>query len=123
MFRSFFPNPKWFFLSALFWFFINIALWYSGGKAWGTYIGFPAGYAETELVIDVSRFWSARFLWFYLWFVVSVILFASFWRFKANHPWQKWSIWGAALIIFNIWFDVQVNFKSLKKPVCFTTKA
>lgn len=109
MFRSFFPNPKWFFLSVVFWFFINIALWYSGGNSWGTYIGFPAGYAEAELAVDVNRFWSARFLWFYLWFTVSVTIFALFWRFKANHPWQNWSVWGSALILFNVWFDVQVN--------------
>lgn len=109
MFRSFFPNPKWFFLSALLWFCINIALWYSGGKSWGTYIGFPMGYAEAELAVDVSRFWSARFLWFYLWFAVSVTIFASFWRVKAKHPWQKWSVWGSALILFNVWFNVQAN--------------
>lgn len=109
MFRSFFPNPKWFFLSALLWFFINIALWYSGGSGWGTYIGFPMGYAEAELAVDVSRFWSARFLWFYLWFTVSVTLFALFWRVKAKHSWQKWSVWGSALILFNVWFSVQIS--------------
>ncbi len=32
MFKSFFPNPKWFFGSLLLWFAVNIALWYSGGS-------------------------------------------------------------------------------------------
>ncbi|MDQ8953239.1 peptide antibiotic transporter SbmA [Acinetobacter rudis] len=109
MFRSFFPNPKWFFLSLIFWFGINVALWYSGGKSWGEFIGFPPGYAEAELAIDVSRFWSPRFLWFYLWFITSVSLFAGFWKIKANHPWQKWSVWGSALILFNVWFGVQMS--------------
>lgn len=109
MFRSFFPNPKWFFLSLVLWFLLNIVLWYSGGKSFGEYIGFPIGYADAELAIGVSRFWSPRFLWFYLWFLTSVSLFAGFWKFKANHPWQKWSVWGSAFILFNVWFNVQAS--------------
>ncbi|BFM34751.1 peptide antibiotic transporter SbmA [Acinetobacter towneri] len=109
MFKSFFPNPKWFFISLLLWFSINLALWYSGGSAWGSWIGFPEGYAEAELPIGVSRFWSPAFLWFYLWFFVATTLFAIFWKIKANHPWQRWSVWGSAFILFNIWFGVQVN--------------
>ena len=109
MFKSFFPNPKWFFISLLVWFAINLALWYSGGSAWGSWIGFPQGYAEATLPIDVSRFWSPAFLWFYLWFFVSTTLFAIFWKLKANHPWQRGSVWGSAFILFNIWFGVQVN--------------
>ncbi|QTD65019.1 peptide antibiotic transporter SbmA [Acinetobacter towneri] len=109
MFKSFFPNPKWFFISLLVWFAINLALWYSGGSAWGSWIGFPQGYAEATLPIDVSRFWSPVFLWFYLWFFVATTLFAIFWKLKANHPWQRWSVWGSAFILFNIWFGVQVN--------------
>ena len=109
MFKSFFPNPKWFFISLLVWFAINLALWYSGGSAWGSWIGFPQGYAEATLPIDVSRFWSPAFLWFYLLFFVATTLFAIFWKLKANHPWQRWSVWGSAFILFNIWFGVQVN--------------
>ena len=109
MFKSFFPNPKWFFISLLVWFAINLALWYSGGSAWGSLIGLPQGYAEATLPIDVSRFWSPAFLWFYLWFFVATTLFAIFWKLKANHPWQRWSVWGSAFILFNIWFGVQVN--------------
>lgn len=109
MFKAFFPNPKWFFGSVLLWFGINLALWYSGGHSWGEWLGFPAGYHDTTLPIGVSRFWSLPFLWFYLWFFVATALFALFWKFKSNNPWQGWSIWGSAFILFNIWFGVQVN--------------
>ncbi|MFC6167948.1 peptide antibiotic transporter SbmA [Acinetobacter terrestris] len=109
MFRSFFPNPKWFFLSLLLWFLINVALWYSGGSGWGTFLGFAPGYHEAELPIGVSRFWTPSFLWFYLWFLVSTVIFALFWRIKSSNPWQGWSVWGSAFILFNIWFSVQVN--------------
>ncbi|MEZ2903299.1 peptide antibiotic transporter SbmA [Acinetobacter terrestris] len=109
MFRSFFPNPKWFFLSLVLWFLINVALWYSGGSGWGTFLGFAPGYHEAELPIGVSRFWTPSFLWFYLWFLVSTVIFALFWRIKSSNPWQGWSVWGSAFILFNIWFSVQVN--------------
>ncbi len=108
MFKSFFPHPKWFFASLLAWFALNIALWYSGGHAWGSYLGLNL-VPDEALPIGVSRFWSANFLWFYLWFWLSTTIFALFWRFKSNNPWQGWSVWGSAFILFNIWFGVQVN--------------
>ena len=109
MFKSFFPNPKWFFSSFVLWFLINLALWYSGGNSWGTFIGFPTNYATDELPISVSRFWSAQFIWFYLWFFISTAIFAIFWKLKSTNPWQRWSVWGSAFILFNIWFSVQVS--------------
>lgn len=109
MFKSFFPNPKWFFSSLVLWFVVNLILWYSGGKGWGELIGFPQGYASMELTATVSRFWSAQFIWFYLWFFVSTAIFAVFWKLKSNNPWQRWSVWGSAFILFNVWFSVQVS--------------
>lgn len=109
MFKSFFPNPKWFFGSLILWFIINCVLWYSGGNTWGQYIGFAQGYYEAELPISITRFWSAQFLWFYLWFFISTAIFAIFWKLKSNNPWQRWSVWGSAFILFNIWFSVQTS--------------
>ncbi|WP_081313650.1 peptide antibiotic transporter SbmA [Acinetobacter pittii] len=109
MFKSFFPSPRYFFISAVIWIALNMVLWYTGGDHWGEYLGFPQGYAEAELPIGVSRFWSPTFLWFYVWFLVSTALFAGFWRTISNNPWQRWSVWGSAFILFNIWFSVQVS--------------
>lgn len=109
MFKSFFPNPRLFFISVIVWLALNMLLWYTGGHGWGEYLDFPKGYAEAELPIGVSRFWSAAFMWFYIWFLVSTALFAAFWRFLSDNKWQKWSIWGSAFILFNIWFGVQVS--------------
>ena len=109
MFKSFFPNPRLFFISVIVWLALNMLLWYTGGHGWGEYIGFPKGYADAELPIGVSRFLSAAFIWFYAWFLVSTALFAGFWRFISDNKWQKWSIWGSAFILFNIWFGVQVS--------------
>ena len=109
MFKSFFPNPRPFFISVVVWMALNMLLWYTGGHGWGEYLGFPKGYAEAELQIGVSRFWSPAFIWFYLWFLLSTALFAGFWGFLSDNKWQKWSLWGSAFILFNIWFGVQVS--------------
>jgi peptide/bleomycin uptake transporter len=109
MFQSFFPKPRWFFLSIVLWIALNVGLWYAGGKSAGEWLGWPQGYASQPLAIGLSRFWSPAFLWFYIWFIVATGLFAGFWFVVDRHPWQRWSIWGSALILFNIWFDVQVN--------------
>lgn len=109
MFQSFFPKPRWFFLSAILWIGLNIVLWYTGGKSAGEWFGFPQGYADKPLAIGLSRFWSPAFVWFYIWFVLATLIFAVFWSVVAPHPWQRWSIWGSALILFNIWFNVQVS--------------
>ncbi|MCU4412068.1 peptide antibiotic transporter SbmA [Acinetobacter oleivorans] len=109
MFKSFFPSPRYFFISVVIWLALNMVLWYTGGEHWGQYVGFPHGYADAESPIGVSRFWSPAFLWFYLWFLVSTTLFAGFWKIISNNPWQRWSIWGSAFILFNIWFSVQVD--------------
>lgn len=110
MFKSFFPNPKWFFSTLAIWFIFNFLLWnFVGGKEWGTLLGFAQGYAEAELPIGINRFWSPVFLWFYTWFLVATSIFALFWKWCSNNPWQAWSVWGSAFILFNIWLTVQVS--------------
>jgi peptide/bleomycin uptake transporter len=101
MFVSFFPRPKLFFWSALVWAALSMALWY--GYA-GDLID-----SSAAAVIGVSRFWSTPFLWFYLYYVVSVAIFAGFWMVFSPHPWAGWSIMGSALILFTSYFQVQVN--------------
>lgn len=109
MFKAFFPNSKWFFVSVLLWVSLCTFLWYSGAKSWGEWLGFPTGYADQQAPISVSAFVSFSNLWFYIWFFVATLLFAGFWRWRSNNPWQSWSIWGSAFIFFNIWFTVQVG--------------
>jgi peptide/bleomycin uptake transporter len=88
---------------------VCIVAWYLGGIGWGGLIGLPPLAAGQDLVIGVSRFWAPSFLWFYIYFTGCVLLFAGFWRFVAPHPWQVWSVWGSALIIFNTYMSVQAS--------------
>ena len=66
---------------------VNLLLWYvAGGREWGSWLGFPSDYAQAELPIGVSRFWSPAFLWFYLWFFVATAIFAIFGDLKQIIP-------------------------------------
>ncbi|MFC5385014.1 peptide antibiotic transporter SbmA [Aquamicrobium segne] len=109
MFVSFFPQPRLFFLSVALWSAILVAVWFLGGAELGSLIGLPPAAADAPPIIGVSIFWSPPFLWFYIYFLFGVLIFYGFWRWYAPNPWQHWSILGSALILFVVYFQVQVS--------------
>lgn len=109
MFVSFFPRPHLFFSSAFAWSVLAVLFWYFGGRDLGAVFGLPPLPEGEVPVLGVQVFWSAPFLWFYIYFAVAVALFYTFWSFFAPHPWQRWSVLGSALIIFVVYFQVQVS--------------
>jgi len=101
MFVSFFPRPKLFFVMVIVWTALAMAVWYSFANEL---------YGSSEPgVVGVSLFWTARSLWFDLYFAVFVAVFAGFWMWFSPHPWAPWSIPGSALILFSSYFSVQVT--------------
>ncbi|PSJ61493.1 peptide antibiotic transporter SbmA [Pseudaminobacter soli (ex Li et al. 2025)] len=109
MFVSFFPRPKLFFISAALWAALVTLLWYFGGQGLGAMFGMPPAPFDAPPIVGISVFWSGPFLWFYLYFAVSVALFYAFWSVFSPHRWQRWSILGSALILFITYFQVQVS--------------
>lgn len=108
MFVSFFPRPKLFFLSAAAWSLFLVLFWFFGGQQLGSVIGLGAD-PGVPPIIGISVFWSKPFLWFYVYFVFSVAAFYGFWAWYAPHPWQNWSILVTSVILFFIYFTVQVS--------------
>jgi len=109
VFVSFFPKPKLFFISAALWSLLAIFAWYGVVQDLGAYFGMPPLKAGEQAPIGVSVFWSAPFLWFYVYYAIVNAIFGVFWQIFSPHPWQRWSIWGSALIIFTTYFGVQVS--------------
>ncbi len=109
MFHSFFPRPKLFFWSALVWSLLAVLGWYEGGERLGAIFGLPPLAQDAAPIIGASLFWSAPFLWFYIYFAVATFAFYLFWAWFSPHPWQRWSILGSALILFTTYFGVQVS--------------
>ena len=109
MFVSYFPKPKFFFISAVAWALLAVFVWYLGGSRFGSVIGLPPLAAGQEAPIGASVFGSTTFLLFYIYYAIAVALFAGFWFSYSPHRWQMWSVLGSALIIFNTYFSVQVS--------------
>lgn len=109
MFVSFFPKPKLFFISASVWSLILVLVWFYGGAQLGALFGLPPAAADAPPVIGIAVFWSKPFLWFYFYYLFAVLAFYAFWRWYSPHPWQNWSILVSGLILFLIYFSVQVS--------------
>ncbi|MFT5118869.1 MAG: peptide/bleomycin uptake transporter, partial [Kiritimatiellia bacterium] len=107
MFRSFFPNPKWFFISVVIWASITSLIWYSLNAEIGRFFGLNLD--NSTPVIGLGHFVTDSFILFYGYYIVAIALFAGFWFKVAPHKWQTWSILGSALILFSTYFSVQVS--------------
>ena len=105
MFKSFFPRPTAFFLSAFIWAMIAVVFWQAGGGNWLEHITGASG----EVPISAARFWSMGYVVFYAYYALCVGIFALFWFIYSPHRWQYWSILGSSLIIFVTWFLVEVG--------------
>jgi peptide/bleomycin uptake transporter len=107
MFKSFFPNPKLFFLSVVIYAAVAIFIWYTFNIQIGQLIGLDL--TPGKPIVGLEFFITDKFLLFYLYYIVVAALFAIFWFIVAPHPWQWWSIVGASLILFSTYFSVQVS--------------
>ncbi len=108
MFRSFFPQPKLFFSSALAWALVCMAFWQFGGSTLGTYIGLPPT-PDASQIGNVTYFWSTDSLWFYIFYALTAAIFYAFWQWFSPHPWNKWSIAGTMFLIFVTQFSVDTS--------------
>jgi len=109
MFKSFFPRPRLFFSSAVIWIAVAVALWYGGFAAAGARFGFPPDSPNAEPILGLGYFVTPHALWFYGYCGAFLGVFAAFWMIGSPHRYQRWSIFGTALILFTTYFNVQVS--------------
>jgi peptide/bleomycin uptake transporter len=107
MFRSFFPDSRWFWPSVIVWTFICCAGWFAFHTELGTMFGLNM--QEGEPVIGLGHFVTDPFKLFYVYYALSVTIFALFWFTLKPKPWQHWSIIGSAFILFSTYYSVQVS--------------
>ena len=107
MFKSFFPSPKWFFLSAVIWASITSLIWYNFKTNIGSFLGLNLEPANP--VIGLGFFVTDTFLLFYAYYFLATGLFTAFWFKISPHPWQWWSIVVSNFILFSTYFSVQAS--------------
>ncbi len=118
MFASFFPNPRLIFLSAIVWTAICIAAWYLFARdlghelSLGGFFGLPypaqlpAGAEEAAPTIAGSL---SVDIWLYQYMIVTGAIFCVAWAWYSPHPWFRWSVVVSAIILFVVWFQVQLD--------------
>ncbi len=107
MFKSFFPNPRIFFLSVVGYSAVCVFIWYGFNEQIGAFFGLDL--SEQAPVIGLGHFVTDSFFLFYGYYFVCTSLFAAFWFTTAKHKWQWWSIAGSIFILFSTYFSVQVS--------------
>lgn len=121
MFSSFFPKPKWFFLSAFLWACACILAWYGFARDLGHYLslgglfgyGFPPSLTEAADDAAKAAFNAAQDsainIWLYQFMIAAMAAFCAAWTFLVPHRWQRWSVLVSTIIIFTTWFQVQLD--------------
>src|SRR5215813_8213926 len=113
MFSSFFPNPKIFFPAAVLWTALSMALWYGLARdlgaqlSLGELVGLPYPPATADGANIAVE--TARNIWLYEYMIGAGVIFAGLIRWLLPHPWFRWSVGVSALIVFLIWFRVQMD--------------
>lgn len=107
MFKSFFPDSRWFWPSVILWAMVCCGIWFEYSSAIGTALGLSM--VEKEPVIGLGHFVTDPFKLFYLYYLVSVAIFALMWVKLKPSRWQWWSIVGSAFILFSTYYSVQVS--------------
>jgi peptide/bleomycin uptake transporter len=113
MFSSFFPKPLLLVIAAAGWTALSVALWYAVARdlgpslSVGNLIGFPYPPADArgaDVAVQV-----ARDIWGYQYMIVAGAIFVGLAAMLVPHPWFRWSVGVSALIIFLLWFQVQLD--------------
>lgn len=107
MFKSFFPDSRWFWPSVILWATVCCGVWFEFSTAIGAIFGLSV--AEAEPVIGLGHFVTDSFKLFYGYYAVSVALFALAWFQLKPTRWQWWSIVGSSFILFSTYYSVQVS--------------
>lgn len=121
MFASFFPKPRLLFGSAILWTAACMALWYLFARDLGQHLSlgwivgvhYPAPLASGGDDAARTAFASANDIavdaWLYQYMFVCGTAFAFAWRQYSPHPWFRWSVVGSSVILFIVWFQVQLD--------------
>jgi peptide/bleomycin uptake transporter len=109
MLKSFYPRPKLFFLTAALWGLAAVLFWIFVGKGASSWFGIAQPAVDAPPPVGARVFIAGPTLWFYGYFLVAASIFCAVWTLIGRHRWTLWSVWGSALLLFSIAFQVQVD--------------
>lgn len=107
MFRSFFPEPKIFFPSAVLWVIAAMVIWFVAGDALGGLISLGPWLGMQPTEANPTPFLSPDKIWLYQYVLMTGYSFCLFWYFYRRHYWYWWSVVGTVTILEVTYFTVQ----------------
>lgn len=109
MFRSFFPDPKTYFLSVLIWTAIAIAVWFGFVETHQPFLDALAPYVPAAVEGERPPFLTADKLLIYIYMAAAGFSFAIVWMFLDKNKWSRWSVLGSTIIILVTYYNVQIS--------------
>ena len=110
MFRSFFPSPVNFFVSAIAWTAVAMTLWFTAGPLLEQYLSLGPWLSVQPSPDAPAPFFDTHRVWLYQFVIIAGYLFCVPWAiFNDNRRWYWWSVVGSVTIFEVIYFNVQVS--------------
>lgn len=110
MFRSFYPEPKLFFLSAIAWTAVCMVVWYTLGPSLEHVLSLGPWLGVQPTEANPTPFFNPAKVWLYEYIIVTGYMFCIPWYFiGGNRRWYWWSVVGSVTIVEVVYFNVQIN--------------
>lgn len=109
MFRSFFPEPRLYFPSAILWAAIFMAIWFTIGAAIQPFLSIAPWIAVQPSEADPTPFFNEETVWLYQYVIMASLTFCVPWYFFKRNRWYWWSVVAPVVILLIIYFNVQVS--------------
>jgi len=109
LFKSFFPDPKIFFSSAILWAIIAFLIWNYFGSNLSALISLGPLIAIAPTEAKPNPFFSAEKVFLYQYVILAGYLFCIPWYFYKRTKWFWWSVVGSVTILEIIYFNVQIG--------------
>ena len=110
MFRSFFPSPMNFFVSAIAWTAVAMTLWFTLGGQLESFLSLGPWLGIQPTEANPAPFFDTHKVWLYEYVIAAGYLFCVPWWFANNNRrWYWWSVVGSVTIIEVVYFNVQVS--------------
>ena len=110
MFRSFFPNPRLFFGSAVAWVALWMVAFFTIGPVLQQFLSLGPWLGIQPTEADPEPFFNSDRVWLYQYVLLAGYLFCVAWYFlNDNRRWYWWSVVGSVTIVEVVFFNVQIS--------------
>jgi peptide/bleomycin uptake transporter len=109
VFRSFFPEPRQFFGSAVLWVAFFMAVWFIAADELASFLSLGPLLAQQPTEFAPDPFFNEGRVWLYQYVIMVGYGFCIPWYFYKRNRWYWWSVVMSVTILLVIYFQVQIS--------------